>query len=74
MTKSGDRPEYEVFMDFFERDGAFLGSYELTGDEGLGRFVATDKEGNLYCQYVEPFPRIARFRIEFDYGVGGYLN
>lgn len=45
----------EKFLDFFDKDGKFLGSIK-TDDE----LILVDEEDNFYFKVLEPFPKIVR--------------
>jgi len=64
MTRSrGGKVLREWRMDFFDRDGRFLGSYTLPDYRFL---KAVDREGNLYFVESLPYPRLIRCEASLD--------
>lgn len=51
----------DLFLDLFDREGVFLGSYQNPGVSGL---VTIDNEGNFYCLVNDPDPRMLRHAME----------
>ena len=53
---------YRRYIDFYGKDGKFLGSYTLPAFTRLG---TVDSRGNFYFINTDPFPRIYRAELRF---------
>lgn len=53
--------ELNIFLDFFNEKGQFLGSYKLPEDTSLNTI---DQKNNFYFIQEEPFPRVIRSTLE----------
>lgn len=70
FAPSGDRPEYYQSVDLFDSDWQLL--YSIENEEmdelGIDRIAVPVGDGFLYSMLGNPYPRVVKYRVEFDPG------
>lgn len=58
-------PDFEIvfYLDFFNDEGKFLGSFKLPG---MRRLILIDSEGKYYFSDFDPFPSVIRASLKID--------